>query len=748
MIIFPRFGRSAGNLGNQMMQLMSMVGLSRRYNTEFVVPTWKYAEYFNSPPFQIGDYSSRNISIDRKIDESKYHFDLDQWGDLADGNNGIFGWLQSQKYWEDYKDDVCLATQFTNEFYQATYNKIRPSTWEKPTIAISIRRGDYVGNKNYDLLPARYYIMALLEHFPDFQENYNVLLFSDDFAYCHIHFDCIKPYFAEGLSDIEQLCLLTMCDNFILANSSFSIVGAMLAELQSPMFERKIIRPAYIFAGDLLMKNDDKDLYPEHWIRFDHKPQKINLRDVTFTIPVNRDSQNREDNVKMCIDTLLRDFDTNIIMGEQGPRPEFAHYSGLVRYHYFEGMPEFHRTKMLNDMALMATTGIVANWDADVIVPPLQVWLAIQQLKSREADIVYPYDGRFARVDRKRWYSLYTQYLDAGMFGDTQFPGTFDHDARSVGGALFYNVEAFLKAGMENENMVNYGPEDCERWDRFHALGLKVRRTDGRLFHMDHTLSLNSSNRHEHYNANVAELDKIRNMSREQLQSYVESWPWAKRYTPMYYESIFEEAVKSRDAVFEVLRSFGMLKPKSHIIDVGCGIGAWGYGLKEQGFWYEGMDFGVPQEKLVIGAENYKDHDLRTPIPLHPYGPANGYKADLVLCLEVAEHLEPEFADTLIETLVKLGEHILFSAAIPGQGGVNHHNEQWQSYWQEKFATHGYVPYACDIRHWLWSNPDVGVWYRQNMVLYAKSEVEDHDYYLDVVHPEMYMNLMRHHRIL
>lgn len=749
MIIFPKFGKEGGgNLGNQMMQLMSMVGLAKRFETYFSVPAWKYSHYFQNPPEEWDE--SGYFPIDRKINESKYHFDIPQWGDLSKGDTEIFGWLQSKKYWQDYQEEVVRATYFKNSFKIGVFSQPPKELWTKPIIAISIRRGDYVGNQNYDLLPARYYIMALLEHFPDFQENYNVLLFSDDFHYCHIHFDCIQPYFAEGLSDIEQLCLLSMCDHFILANSTFSIVGAMLAELHNPIEDRKVIRPAYTFDGNLLKTCNDKDLYPDNWIRFDHKPQKINLRDVTFTIPVLRDSFNREDNVKMCIETLQRDFDTNIILGEQGPRQEFSQYDGIVRYHYFKDMTEFHRTKMLNDMALMATTNIVANWDADIVVPPLQVWLAVQQLKSRESDIVYPYDGRFARVNRNRWYIEYMTYMDCGIYGAEQFPGTLPGDAKSVGGCLLFTMEKFLQAGMENEKFISYGPEDCERWDRFHMLGLRVNRIEGPLFHMDHTLTLHSSNRHEHFNANYEELERIRNMSKDQLRSYVDTWPWAKRYAPLYYESIFEEAVRSRDVVFGALRRNGLMKTGMTIVDVGCGIGSWGYNLNPFSISYTGVDFGVPKEKLVISQGSYFDWDIRVRLM------DGRTKFDLVLCLEVAEHLEPEYADVLVDNLCTLGNVILFSAAIPLQGGINHHNEQWQSYWAEKFKKRMMYPYYQDIRRDMWNDQEVGVWYRQNMVLYVK---EDHfgdlsqddlrnDYPLDVVHPQMFMNLMKHYKIV
>jgi hypothetical protein len=99
--------------------------------------------------------------------------------------------------------------------------------------------------------------------------------------------------------------------------------------------------------------------------------------------------------------------------------------------------------------------------------------------------------------------------------------------------------------------------------------------------------------------------------------------------------------------------------------------------------------------------------DLTQPIDL-------GIQADLVVCLEVAEHLPPEAAPVLVDTLCRHGKRILFSAAPPGQGGTGHLNEQPPAYWAELFARHGYR-YQDIVRHRL--SPEVSPWYRHNTVL-------------------------------
>ncbi len=124
---------------------------------------------------------------------------------------------------------------------------------------------------------------------------------------------------------------------------------------------------------------------------------------------------------------------------------------------------------------------------------------------------------------------------------------------------------------------------------------------------------------------------------------------------------------------------------------------------------------------------------------------------DLAMTLEVAEHLTPTRADSFIEDLTKLSDVILFSAAIPAQGGTNHVNEQWQSYWAEKFLRLGYVGIDC-IRPAVWENSELDTCRKQNPFIYAKSSElyrypELQEFYLkhrdgtifDAVHPELYV---------
>jgi hypothetical protein len=118
----------------------------------------------------------------------------------------------------------------------------------------------------------------------------------------------------------------------------------------------------------------------------------------------------------------------------------------------------------------------------------------------------------------------------------------------------------------------------------------------------------------------------------------------------------------------------------------------------------------------------------------------------------VAEHLPPASAPLLVRALTEAAPIVVFSAALPGQGGDGHVNEQLPSYWARLFDDCGYACYS-DLRTRIWRNERVEVWYRQNLLCFvAKSSTlrlasvlkefrgPDSEL-LDVAHPAL---LLRH----
>jgi SAM-dependent methyltransferase len=204
-------------------------------------------------------------------------------------------------------------------------------------------------------------------------------------------------------------------------------------------------------------------------------------------------------------------------------------------------------------------------------------------------------------------------------------------------------------------------------------------------------------------------------------------------YSSAYFDALTGSALSSaRQIMPVVLRLTGARS----VVDVGCATGAWLSVVREEGVEdVLGLDGAyVDRSKLLIPSELFVAHDLERPIRL-------GRRFDLVLSLETAEHLSPSAAAAFVASLVELAPVVLFSAAIPNQGGVNHVNERWPEYWAWLFSAHGYQQLDV-IRSAVWDDPEVDYPYAQNTFLYVRQGVELADATaatpmpMRVVHPE------------
>jgi SAM-dependent methyltransferase len=158
-----------------------------------------------------------------------------------------------------------------------------------------------------------------------------------------------------------------------------------------------------------------------------------------------------------------------------------------------------------------------------------------------------------------------------------------------------------------------------------------------------------------------------------------------------------------------------MLNPRS-IVDIGCGVGTWLAVALEEGVPdVVGVDGAyVDRAMLQFPEAQFVARDLAEKIEL-------GRLFDLVISLEVAEHLPERAADVFVDNLVRHGPVVLFSAAVPCGGGTGHVNEQWPAYWAERFGRRGFVAIDC-LRELVWDDRKIEWWYRQNSLLYVKRE--------------------------
>ena len=231
---------------------------------------------------------------------------------------------------------------------------------------------------------------------------------------------------------------------------------------------------------------------------------------MAFIIPVRLDSVVRLENLILSVQYLLKNFDTHIMVLEAA-----SYSNGIIQkmlgskieYLFLEDRDSvFYKTKYLNIMTRRACTPFIGIWDVDVIIPKEQIMDAIEKLRQG-FDVAFPYDGHCydtSFVIRE----LYSQNKSIRLLLRNKTKMSLIYGNKVVGGAVFINRDAYIKAGMVNEKFYGWGPEDFELYERLKILGLKIHRSEGPLFHLTHSRGSNSAFRSPEQLENT---NKVRN---------------------------------------------------------------------------------------------------------------------------------------------------------------------------------------------------------------------------------------------
>lgn len=132
----------------------------------------------------------------------------------------------------------------------------------------------------------------------------------------------------------------------------------------------------------------------------------------------------------------------------------------------------------------------------------------------------------------------------------------------------------------------------------------------------------------------------------------------------------------------------GIYNPKM-VIDAGCAIGTYIDELLNRGINAYGIEGSIKAIPYLVAPKNRIIFaDLRVPVTEEMKEQIT--KFDLLISLEVAEHIEPEYADVFLDNLTIHSDHILMTAALPGVAGKHHINCQLPEYWVAKMAQRGY----------------------------------------------------------
>jgi len=263
---FNALGRM-GRLCNQMFQYAALKGIARKTGVDCCIPHYTQAvddgignmlrtELFDSFDLdvKVGLLNNGHAPV---VNERHFHFDEELFKMCPD-HVDLRGYFQTEKYFKHIEKEIRSDFTFKDEILNPCKEMIE--SVENP-IALHVRRGDYIKNaENHFNLPSVYYEAALSK----FDANRNVIVFSDDPVWCHDEgiFADDRFIISENEDNRVDLCLMSLCDDFIIANSSYSWWGAWLSANK----DKTVIAPSQWFGKTGYTKDHDtKDLIPNDW---------------------------------------------------------------------------------------------------------------------------------------------------------------------------------------------------------------------------------------------------------------------------------------------------------------------------------------------------------------------------------------------------------------------------------------------------------------------------------------------------
>jgi hypothetical protein len=215
MITFSHLGKF-GKLGNQLFQIATTYSHARKNNTGYSFPEWKYSKYLKTPlPIITSEFPE---SFYRENDPFSYR-------EIPNKNQlDLLGYFQNENYFNEYKNEILKLLEPSQDTIDLASSQI-PNIGRQKITAVHIRRGDYLNHPNHHPLPPIEYYRASIEMLGRVSDNF--LVFSDDIKWCKENFPS-GFIFSEESDEFVDLIKMSMCDNYIIANSSFSWWGSYL----------------------------------------------------------------------------------------------------------------------------------------------------------------------------------------------------------------------------------------------------------------------------------------------------------------------------------------------------------------------------------------------------------------------------------------------------------------------------------------------------------------------------------------
>ena len=256
------------------------------------------------------------------------------------------------------------------------------------------------------------------------------------------------------------------------------------------------------------------------------------MMDLTFLIPTRIETEDRLRNIISSVSYVLKHLDAKVIVKEVAPHPTFKHRAipeirkyaddRNLTYLYEETKePLFCKSKVLNDLIVAADTKVVANYDADCILPLDAYYQAYGSIEGGHADVVYPYQCGIYQWKADYNMDIYNQFVQTLSTDVLDKSKTLSNS--TIGWSQFINRKTYINSYMMNENFISWGCEDDEFYFRMSTLGLRIARTNNYVYHLEHSRTHNSWFSSPKFNDNWNLWNTIKTFDKEKLVEYYDS---------------------------------------------------------------------------------------------------------------------------------------------------------------------------------------------------------------------------------
>jgi len=399
-----------------------------------------------------------------------------------------------------------------------------------------------------------------------------------DYEWCTSHLRTFKHHL---WSNIDKFDLLDSEGNFYKMTWDLAFMFPMLE--MAGLKSHYVSAPLYMYNMDNPLNDHKVDnvlqLKLEREIRSKKKYEllqkdRIDFSNVTFIIPIFVDSEDRLFNLTFLLKYLNSNFITNIKILEATKTDSkilniISEYDNIDhRIEFLKENGQMHRSKYLNIMLSNTETEFVINQDVDVLIPINSYIESINKLEKEGYDLIYPFfkglsqkmvfigpmkgdlasseKEKAAYRDNRGWFFNFMKdhRYDLKKIEKISIPFNNQNLNLLKGGKVFikdwnsgyghcsaFKTKSYKSGYGENENIVSYGPDDFERYERFKSLGYKIAHLSDKkhkVYHMEHYRNSDSNSKNIYFQKNNEEFERIKSMTKEQIHSYFSKLKYAK----------------------------------------------------------------------------------------------------------------------------------------------------------------------------------------------------------------------------